>query len=153
MMVTTVLIATTVTMETKVIITMKVTIALTVLTTRTVTTVLTTTAAPMAIAGFSLQDKQEKVWFFQETFFLDGRHQNRDGLVLGMPFLTLSCADIRFAESLSIGLTQLKATKRVKLFSAKEFAATALGADDEAFVVWSRRPRMFILLAKHKLPR
>ena len=30
--------------------------------------------------------------------------QNRDGLVLGMPVLTLSCADIRFAESSSVGM-------------------------------------------------
>ena len=36
----------------------------------------------------------------------------------------------------------LSTTKRVELFSAKELAA-ALGANDEAFVSWSWRPRMF----------
>ena len=46
----------------------------------------------------------------------------------------------------------LPTTKWVELFSAKKFAAVALGANDEAFVARSRRPRIFILLAKHKLP-
>ena len=46
----------------------------------------------------------------------------------------------------------LPTTKRVELFNAKEFAATALGNNDKAFVAWFRRPRMFIFLAKHKLP-
>ena len=33
-----------------------------------------------------------------------GRHQNRDGLFLRMPFITLNYADIRFAESSSADL-------------------------------------------------
>ena len=49
----------------------------------------------MIIAGFSLQDKLGKVRFFQETFLVA---DTRMEVVLGMPFLTLSNADIRFAE-------------------------------------------------------
>ena len=49
----------------------------------------------MVIAGFSLQDKLGKVRFFQETFLVA---DTRMEVVLGMPFLTLSNADIRFAE-------------------------------------------------------
>ena len=57
-----------------------------------------------------------------------------------MPFLTLSSADIRFAERELVWRTYtaaeaLTTTKQVELFSAKEFAAAALGVDDEAFVV------------------
>ena len=78
------------------------------------------------------------------------KHQNGDGLVLGMPFFTLSRADKQFADNLSGRLTRLQATKRVKLFNTKEFATAALPANDEAFIAWSRRPKMFILLAKHK---
>ena len=49
----------------------------------------------MVIAGFSLQNKLGKVRFFQETFLVA---DTRMEVVLGMPFLTLSNADIRFAE-------------------------------------------------------
>ena len=78
-----------------------------------------------------------------------GRHQNRNSLVLGMSFLTLSYADIWFAESSSRQRTRLQTTKWVELFSAKESAMVALGAYKEALqciqhpsVAWSRRPRM-----------
>ena len=61
-------------------------------------------------------------------------------VVLQMLFLTLSSADIRFAEKELVWKTNtaaeaLPTTKRVDLFSAKEFAAAALGVDDEASVV------------------
>ena len=49
----------------------------------------------MVIAGFSLQDKLGKVRFFQETFLVA---DTRMEVVLEMLFLTLSNADIRFAE-------------------------------------------------------
>ena len=49
----------------------------------------------MVIAGFSLQDKVEKVWFFQKTFLVADTKME---VVLGMPFLTFNNADIRFVE-------------------------------------------------------
>lgn len=49
----------------------------------------------MFIVGFSLQHKLEKVPFFQETSLL--AHTSK-GVVLGMPFLTLSSANLWFAE-------------------------------------------------------
>ena len=64
-------------------------------------------------------------------------HQNGDGLVLGMPFFTFSCANRQFADNLSRRLTQLQATKRVELFNTKEFVTAALPANDEAFIAWS----------------
>lgn len=48
----------------------------------------------MVIAGFSLQDKLGRVRFFEETFLLDDTSME---VVLGLPFLTLSDANIRFA--------------------------------------------------------
>ena len=83
----------------------------------------------MVIAGFSLQDKLGMVRFSQETFLL---------VVLGMPFLTLGSADQTykgFQRELVWGnytaAEALPTTKRVELFSAKEFAAAALGVDDD----------------------
>ena len=54
----------------------------------------------MVIAGFSLQDKLGKVRFFQETFLVA---DTRMEVVLGMSFLTLNNADIRFAERGLVG--------------------------------------------------
>ena len=45
----------------------------------------------IAIAGFQIIDKLGKAWFFQETFLLANTIME---MVLGMPFLTLSNADI-----------------------------------------------------------
>ena len=86
----------------------------------------------MVIAFFTLRQAGKGSILLRNLF--GGRYQNRDGLVLGMLFLTLGCADIRFAESLSGGLIQLQTTKQVELFSAKEFMTAALGAKDEAFL-------------------
>ena len=91
----------------------------------------------MAIASFSVEDKLGKARFFQETFLLANTSME---VVLGMPFLTLSNADIRFAarelEWRTYTVAEaLPTTERVELFNTKEFAAAALGVDDEAFVV------------------
>ena len=85
----------------------------------------------MIIATFSVEDKLGMFRFFQETFLL---------VVLGMPFLTLGSANLRFAKRELVWGTYMAAealptTKRVELFSAKEFVVAALGVDDEAFVV------------------
>lgn len=47
------------------------------------------------IAGFLLWDKLGKIRFFRETFLLANTSME---VILEMPFLTLSSADIRFAE-------------------------------------------------------
>ena len=61
-------------------------------------------------------------------------------VVLGMLFLTFSKADIRFAERELVWRTYtaaeaLPTTRRVKIIDKWEFAAAALNADDEIFVV------------------
>ena len=48
----------------------------------------------MILASFQAKDTLEKTWFFQETFLLTDLNIE---VVLEMPFLTLSNADIKFA--------------------------------------------------------
>ena len=88
------------------------------------------------IAGFQIQDKLGRVRFFQKTFFLADTSME---VVLGMPFLTLSTAEIRFAERELVWRTYtaagaLSTTRRVEIID-KELAAAALNEDDETFVV------------------
>ena len=49
----------------------------------------------MVLAGFSVQDKLGRVWFFEETFLLADTSME---VVLGMPFLTLPDADMQLLE-------------------------------------------------------
>ena len=45
----------------------------------------------MVLASFQVEDKLERAWFFQETFLLADISAE---VVLGMPFLTFSNADV-----------------------------------------------------------
>ena len=47
----------------------------------------------MTIAGFLIQDKSGRAWFFEETFLLTDTSIK---VVLGMPFLALNNEDIQF---------------------------------------------------------
>ena len=92
----------------------------------------------MVIADCSVKDKLGRVRFFQETFLLANIGLK---VVLGMPFLTLSKEDIRFAERELVWRTYTAAealpmTKRVEMINKREFAAAALNADNEIFVVY-----------------
>ena len=49
----------------------------------------------MVLVGFSVQDKLTKVWLFEETFLLSDTSIE---VVLRIPFLTLSDADVQFVE-------------------------------------------------------
>ena len=140
------MIATKVTSTIIIAITMMVTLALTVWMTRTIITAMITMitiVAPMAIAGFLLQDKLGKTWFFQKTFWV----------VLEMSFFTHAIQAYSLQRrSLSGGFTWLQTTKQVELFNIKEFATTAPGVNNEAFMAWFKRQKIFILFAKYKLP-
>ena len=54
----------------------------------------------MVLASFQIEDKLKRARFFQETFLLADFSIE---VVLGMPFLTLSNADIQFARKNSPG--------------------------------------------------
>ena len=92
----------------------------------------------MVIAGFSVKDRLEKVWFFEKTFLLADTSME---VVLGMPFLTLSDVDIHFIEKklewrkYSIAQT-LITIQRFELIDKKEFAATVIDENAETFMVY-----------------
>ena len=91
----------------------------------------------MVLASFQVEDKLGRTRYFQETFLLADISVE---VVLGMPFLTLSNADIQFAEkeltwrSYTVA-EALPTTKRVEIIDRKEFAKAALDEHVEAFVV------------------
>ncbi len=91
----------------------------------------------MAVATFLLRDSLGKVRFFEETFLLADTSMK---VVLGMPFLALSNADIQFgAERLTwrsyTAAEALPTAKRVELIDQHEFAKAALNQNSETFVL------------------
>ena len=91
----------------------------------------------MVLANFRMEDKLGRTRFFQETFLLADISAE---VVLGMPFLTFSNADVQFVEKELTwrSYTTVKAlptTKRVELINKKEFAKAALDENSETFVV------------------
>ena len=91
----------------------------------------------IVLADFQVEDKLRRARFFQETFLLANISAE---VVLGMPFLTLSNADIQFVEkeltwrSYTIA-EALPTIKRVELINKKEFAKTALDENSKTFVI------------------
>ena len=91
----------------------------------------------MVIADSQVEDKLDRARFFQESFLLA---KTSIQVVLGIPFLALSNADIQFAEKeltwrFYIAAKALPTRKQVKLIDKKEFAKTALDEKSETFVV------------------
>ena len=91
----------------------------------------------MVLASFQVEDKLGRARFFQETFLLADIGVE---VVLGMPFLTLSNADIQFEKKELTWRSYttaeaLPTTKRVEIIDKKEFAKAALDENVEAFVV------------------
>ncbi len=91
----------------------------------------------MVVSTFSVSDKDGRERFFEESFLLA---DVKPDVVLGMPFLTMSNADVDFQardlqwRSYTTG-DVLLTTRRVELIGKKEFAAAALDLEHEAFVV------------------
>ena len=91
----------------------------------------------MVITSFQVQDILEKFRFFQETFLVADTRMN---IVLGIPFLTLSNIDIRFAEreltwKIYTAVDTLPTTKRVQIINRKKVVKVALDPNKEVFVV------------------
>ena len=112
----------------------------------------------MVVAAFSMVDKANRVRFFEETFLVANVSPK---VVLGMPFLILSNANVDFSGRdlwWRIYTTEkaLSTTRRVKLVGKKEFAAVTLNPEHETYVVYvaflgvhpSRRPQIFGLIAE-----
>ena len=91
----------------------------------------------MVLVDYLVKNKLGKVQFFPEIFLLANIGLE---VVLGMSFLTLSKADIRFAERELVWRTYMTAetlltTGRVEIINKKEFAMPALNEEDETFVI------------------
>ena len=91
----------------------------------------------MVLASFQVEDKLGQTRYFQKTFLLADIGLK---VVLGMPFLTLSNADIKFAKKeltwKSYTTTEaLPTTKQVEIIDKKESARAVLDENVEAFVV------------------
>ena len=115
----------------------------------------------MVVAAFSVVDKANQVRFFEETFLVANVGPE---VVLGMPFLTLSGADVDFSgqELRSSTYTTeeaLSTTRQVELVGKREFAAAALDPEYETYVVYvafldvypSRRSQISGLIIKEAL--
>ncbi len=91
----------------------------------------------MVVSTFSVSDNDGRERFFEESFLLANV---RPDIVLDMLFLTMSNADVDFQawdlqwRSYTTGKV-LPTTKQVELIAKKEFAATALDQEHEAFVI------------------
>ena len=91
----------------------------------------------MVVAAFSVEDKANRVRFFEETFLVANVSPK---VVLAMSFLTLSGADVDFSGRELQWKTYtieevLPTTKHVELVGKKEFAASALDPEHETYVV------------------
>ena len=91
----------------------------------------------MVVTTFSVTDKANQVRFFEETFLVANVSPE---IVLGMPFLTLSGADVDFSGRELRWRTYtteevLPTTRRVELVGKKEFAAAELDPEHETYVV------------------
>ena len=90
----------------------------------------------VVIAGSQIQDRLEKVQFFQKPFLSANTSME---VVPGMPFLTPKSTALRFGEKELVWSTYtaaetLPATRIVDIID-KKFAAAALNRHDEGFVV------------------
>ncbi len=91
----------------------------------------------MVVSTFFLSDKDGKERFFEERFLLADVSPD---IVLGMPFLTMSNADVDFqardlqCRSYTTGEV-LPTTRQVELIGKKEFAAAALDPEYKNFVI------------------
>ena len=91
----------------------------------------------MVVAAFLVTDQANKIKFFEETFLVANVSPD---VVLGIPFFTLSGADVDFLKKKLRwrSYTIEKAfhiTKQVELIGKKEFAAATLDPGHEIFVV------------------
>ena len=89
------------------------------------------------VAAFSVVDKANRVKFFEEIFLVANISPE---IVFGMPLLILSSINIDFAGRELRWRTYttkdvLLTTRRVELMGKKEFAAAALDAEYETYIV------------------
>ena len=96
----------------------------------------------MIVVAFSVTDKANRVRFFEEIFLVANVSPK---IVLEMPFLTLSGANVDFSGRELRWKTYttkeaLPTTKRVELMGKKELTAAAFDSKSETFIVHVTSP-------------
>ena len=91
----------------------------------------------IVVTAFLVTNQADRVEFFEETFLVANVSPD---MVFGIPFLTLSGADVNFSKKKlqwrSYTIEEaLPTTKRVELIGKNEFAAAALDPGYETFVI------------------
>ena len=91
----------------------------------------------MVIADFQIEDKASKPRFFQKTLLVA---DTKFEVILGMPFMKISNADVLFGKKILIWRTYtinetLPTTKWVQIVNPKEFVIAVLDVNSETFVV------------------
>ena len=92
----------------------------------------------MVIANFQVEDKVGRPRFFQKIFLVaDIKFE----VVLGMPFLKISNANIVFGKGTLMWKSYitnkaLPSTEQVQLVDPKEFVIAVLNTDSETFIVY-----------------
>ena len=92
----------------------------------------------MIIADFQVEDKASRPRFFDETFLVA---DTKFEVILGMPFLNISNADVSFGEGIFTWRTYitneaLPIIEQVEIVDPKEFVIAVLDVDSETFVVY-----------------
>ena len=92
----------------------------------------------MVVVAFSVTDEANQVRFFEETILVANVSLE---IVFGIPFLTLSGADINFLGQELRWRTYttkeaLSTTRRIELVGKKKFATAVLDPESEIFVVY-----------------
>lgn len=90
------------------------------------------------LVSFQVENRAERACFSQETFLLADTSMK---MILGMPYLTFSNTDIKFAKKKLTWRSYtfakvLPTTKQMKLIGKKEFAKVALDGNSEMFVMY-----------------
>ena len=91
----------------------------------------------MVIADFQVEDTASRPRFFQKIFLVAN---TKFEVILGMPFLKISNADVLFIEGTLTWRTYitnkaLPTNEQVQIVDSKEFVIAALDVDSETFVV------------------
>ena len=91
----------------------------------------------MVIEDFQVEDKANRPRFFQETFLVA---DTQFEVILGMPFLKISNADVSFGERTLTWKTYttieaLPTTEQVQIIDKKNFVIVALDANSKTFMV------------------
>ena len=91
----------------------------------------------IVVTAFSVEDKANRVRFFEKTFLVANVSPE---VVFGMLFLTLSNIDVDFSGwelrwRIYTTKEAVLTTKRIELVDKKEFAAAALDLEYETYVI------------------